>query len=121
MRPVTTTGQFKAIDIPHLVIAPPDPSGWIYHPVCKSYGGQSERFLPPGSVVQEQNGSHRDLVRPCCRYTGEAKATTHPGARPKNKIKAIKSMGWWWVAGPGGRESASLPCRLTCPALPRPR
>lgn len=46
----------------------PNPSGWIYHPVCKSYGGQSETFLRRGSVVQEQTGVdyvRRDLLRPC--------------------------------------------------------
>lgn len=53
--------QFKgAIDIRTLFScnSTQHPSGWIYHQVCKSYGGQSERFQRAGSVVQEQNGSH---------------------------------------------------------------
>lgn len=58
----------------------PTPSGWTYHQVCKSYGGQSERFLRPWGVVQEQNGSHlgRRGMLPALPLH---RAKAHPGAR----------------------------------------
>lgn len=75
--------QFKgAIDKRTLFLTPPNtPRVGSITKVCKSYGGQSERFQRSGSVVQEQNGSHlgrRDLLPSPAVTPGQG---SPPGAR----------------------------------------
>jgi hypothetical protein len=91
-----------------------EPSGWIYHPVCESYGGQSESFLRRRNVVQEQTGAdsvHRDLVRPCF-YTRSAPT---PGRKFK-RIDGRDSIHGWL----SGRREFSLLLLCNYPPCPRP-